>query len=741
MRPVSRLTLSVCTAGLLAACHSSSNSPAAPPPEPPPVATESGLDTRPANLTCVAPARTVAAVDIDLERRFSGLDFNQPLAMLQAPGDADRWFVLEKTGRIKVFDSDPGTTSFLPDFIDLAALTSLNTSGEGGLLGMAFHPDFEVNGEVFLSWTEDVPMTSVIARFTVNAGGQTLDPGSRQDILQLAQDFENHNGGHLAFGPDGLLYIGFGDGGSGGDPLNRAQETRNLLGAMLRIDVDTAAPYGIPTDNPFAGNATCTGDPDLLVNACPEIFAWGLRNPWRFSFDAATGDLWAGDVGQSAREEVDLIERNGNYGWDCREGNLAFGSPAPSCSTASGLIDPVHDYPRTEGVSITGGYVYRGTDIPELSGSYLFADYGSGRLWRLVDDGAGGLTDELLLETGLAVASFGQGNDNELYLVDIAGGGLHRIVAGSGASSGLPVPGLLSATGCMQGSDPSLPGDGLVSYEVAAPFWSDGADKDRWLAVPDGTAIDVGPDGDFAFPPGSVLVKQFRLGGELIETRLLMRHPDGGWAGYSYEWNETLGDGELVTGGKVVSVQGQDWLFPSEAQCNVCHTAAAGHTLGLETLQLNGDHLYAVTGRTANQLATLSGVFLLTDPIEAPEALASLVDPFDASAPLDDRARSYLHTNCAQCHRPSGPTPTSLDLRFETGLGLTNACDMLPANGDLGLGPAARIIAPGDAGRSVLVERMSRRDASGMPPLASSIVDAAGVALVGSWIDGLTACQ
>jgi len=736
-----RICIPLSFAIAVAGCGGSSDSPAPEPPAPPPPSGQFGLDARPSNLTCVAPDRGTGSVDVEIEREFESLSFSQPLAMLQAPGDSSRWFVLEKGGRVRVFADDPNTTSFLPDFINLAAITNFSASGEGGLLGMAFHPDFDANGEVFLSWTDSgSPLTSIIARFDVNAGGETLNAGSRADILRLEQDFSNHNGGNIAFGPDGYLYIGFGDGGSGGDPNARAQETRNLLGAMLRIDVDGGTPYAIPPDNPFAGGATCPADPDMLTNDCPEIFAWGLRNPWRWTFDAATGDLWAGDVGQGSFEEIDLIELGGNYGWDCREGAHNFNMPAASCGMATNLIDPVHEYPRSEGVSVTGGYVYRGTALPDLVGSYLFADFGSGRFWRLVDDGAGGLTDEILIDTSLAIASFGQRNDNELYLVDIGGGGLYKIVPGPGASNPSPVPALLSDTGCMADTDASQPGSGLIPYSVTAPFWSDDADKTRWLAIPNGTDIELEADGHFAFPPGSVLVKQFHLGGELIETRLLMRHPDGAWAGYSYQWDDQLGDGVLAAGGAVENIQSQDWIFPSTAQCNVCHTAAAGNTLGLETLQLNGDLTYPSTGRTANQLATLDDVFVLDGLVGDPATLDSLVDPFDSAESLANRARSYLHTNCAQCHRPGGPAPTDLDLRYRTTLVQTNACDAAPQNGDLGLGGAARIIAPGNAAQSVLVERMSRRDANGMPPLASSLVDTAGVALVESWIDGLNSC-
>jgi uncharacterized repeat protein (TIGR03806 family) len=708
------------------------------PPVVPPQGPLGGLDIRPSNLSCLAPTRSGTGVTIALSREFQNLSFSQPLAMLQAPNDSTRWFVLEKTGRVRVFANDPTTTSFAADFIDLTQFINLNTNSEGGLLGMAFHPNFAANGRAIVSWTENTPMVSVVAGFTSQDGGQTLGPGTQSDLIRLNQDFENHNGGQVAFGPDGNLYIGFGDGGSGSDPNSRAQNTTNLLGAMLRVDVDSAVPYAIPSDNPFASGAMCGADPNVSAGSCAQIYAWGLRNPWRWSFDTATSELWLGDVGQGAREEIDRIERGGNYGWDCREGAIAFGSPATSCSSAGNLVDPVHDYPRGQGSSVTGGYVYRGAAIPALLGSYLFADFGSGRIWRLVDDGQGGFDSEELLDTNFSIASFGQADDGELYVVDI-GGGLYRITAGSSTPPAPPVPSLLSATGCFDSNNPSIPVSGTIPYEVNAPFWSDGADKERWLALPDGTAITVGLDGDFSFPPGSVLLKHFRLSGQLIETRMLMRHPDGGWAGYTYEWDSQQSDATLVTGGHVSTIGSQDWIFPSENDCTNCHTAAAGFSLGVEVAQLNSDLTYASTGRTANQLRTLDAVSVFAAPLGDPSVLAALADPQDSAASLETRARAYLHTNCAQCHRPLGPTPSSLDLRFDTSLSASGVCAAAQA-GDLGLGAGAMIVAPGNPALSVLVERMDRRDANGMPPLASNLVDSSGLTLIRDWISSLSSC-
>jgi len=729
---------------LLEACHSSSSDGGgapAPASNPGPTA---GLDARPSNLSCVAPARTSnsAGNAIALQRVFAGIALSQPLAMLQAPGDNTRWFVLEKgsgsagTARVRVFANTPNASA-ASDFLSL----TVNANSEGGLLGMAFHPQWATNRHAYLSFTEGTPMVSVVARFTSTDNGLTLNPATRQDVIRVNQPFDNHNGGHIVFGPDGLLYFGVGDGGSGGDPMSTAQDTTDLLGSMLRLSVVGASPYAIPADNPFAGGAMCTPDHSVQANNCPEIYSWGLRNPWRFSFDAATGDLWLGDVGQGAFEEIDRIQRGGNYGWDCREGSGSFGSPAPSCAAVTGLIDPVHQYGRTLGSSVTGGYVYRGAALPALVGRYLFADYGSGRIWRLVQSG-GSFAAEQLLDTALSIASFGEDVDGELYVVDIAGGTLHRIVAAGGsAPPASPVPTLLSATGCVSPQNPAQAGAGLIPYEPAAQFWSDGAAKERWLAIPDGTSIAVGGDGDFNLPNGTVLMKHFRLNGALVETRLFMRHPDGEWAGYTYEWNAQRTDANLVQGGKTATIGSQSWIFPSGDDCLSCHTAAAGASLGLEAAQLNRDFTYASTGRTANQLRTLDAVALFTTPLGDPAQQPAMPNPFDTSAPLAERARAYLHTNCAQCHRSGGPTPSSMDLRYSTLLSSTNACGVAPQSGDLGVGAAARIIAPGDAASSVLVGRMDRRDANGMPPLASSAVDTAGVELLEQWIASLTSCQ
>jgi len=701
-----------------------------------------GLDDRPDNLTCLAPPRPTANASIAITDPYSSLpDFVQPTKLLLEPGAAGRWFVLQKPGQIMTFAADNPVSA--STFMDLTTDHSIRTNSEGGLLGIAFHPDYPSTPEIFLSYTIEhsgPSMRHVLSRMVLD---DAVSPGAgtvEQVVLEIDQDFDNHNGGDIAFGPDGYLYLGLGDGGSGNDPNQRSQDTTRLLGSMLRIDVmGTGAGYNIPADNPFGSNAKC--GPGANADDCPEIYAWGLRNPWRWSFDPDTGALWAADVGQGAWEEVNQIELGGNYGWRCREGS---NNTVNAADCSGGLADPVTQYPHSLGNSISGGYVYRGTAIPELEGLYIFADYGSGRFWAAQPDGQGGYSNDELIDSNFKPTAFGVGADGEHYFVDINGSnGVGRVRRIDPPAASVPdtIPDLLSDTGCVDPTDVTQPYDGLLPYDMNALFWSDGAEKDRYIGLPNGTTIDINADGDFEFPNNTVIIKNFRLGGDLIETRHLMRHDDGVWAGYTYEWNTAQTEATRVRGGKVANINGQDWIYPSEAQCMECHTSAAGFALGPEIAQLNGYFTYPSTERLANQLETIEHVMMFTAPLPgSADTLDALADPADSSASLESRARAYLHTNCAQCHRPNGPTPSTMDLRYSTALTDTNACDVQPIAGHLGI-PSGRLIAPGDSGASLAVNRMQRRDKHGMPPLGSNVIDTAGVAVISAWIDGLSGCN
>ena len=308
-------------------------------------------------------------------------------------------------------------------------------------------------------------------------------------------------------------------------------------------------------------------------------------------------------------------------------------------------------------------------------------------------------------------------------------------------NSGAAVADLLSRSGCVDPADITKPYNGLIWYDINSVLWSDGASKQRFLGLPNSTAISIDHEDDWDIPAGTVIVKNFRLNDRLVETRHLMRHPDGQWAGYTYEWNTANTEATRVVGGKVVVIDGQNYSFPSEEDCLFCHNDSAKFAIGPETAQLNREIMTPKTQSVVNQLERLDRIGLFTSPLAGtPATLPSLADPMNTAADLSDRARSYLHANCAGCHRPGGPTPAQMDFRYFVPLPMTNACEVAPTQGDLGL-VNPRIIAPGDATNSVLVQRVSRRDQFGMPPIATSLVHHDAVTLLTEWIDSLPGCN
>jgi glucose/arabinose dehydrogenase len=343
----------------------------------------------------------------------------------------DRMFVVQQNGIIRVFPND-STVATSRVFLNIANKIS-SSGGEEGLLGLAFHPAYESNGYFYINYTAPGPLRTVISRFSVSTDPNRADSLSEFKILEINQPYPNHNGGMVAFGPDGYLYIGTGDGGSGGDPLNNAQDRMSLLGKILRIDVDGSTPttaYRIPADNPFVGSGYRE-----------EIWAYGLRNPWRFSFDVPTGALWAGDVGQGAKEEIDIIERGKNYGWRIMEGTLCY-APSVGCDT-TGLTLPVKDYGRDLGSAVTGGAVYRGSRRPELAGAYIYGDFGSGRIWKLRGVGGSLTEDALVFQAPFAVSSFGMDQSGELYIAAYSYSGttgIYRFNRSSATAAGEPDP-------------------------------------------------------------------------------------------------------------------------------------------------------------------------------------------------------------------------------------------------------------------------------------------------------------
>ncbi len=346
---------------------------------------------------------------IELQQLATG--FTRPVYLTHAGDGSGRLFVVEQSGIIKIIRN--GQTLATP-FLDIR--DRVESGGEKGLLSVAFHPKYRENGRFFVNYTarKNGVLKSVIAEYRVSSNPDIADRTERV-ILEIEQPFANHNGGLNKFGPDGFLYIGLGDGGAAGDPFNNAQNLETFLGKILRIDIEKE-PYAIPQDNPFVGNANAQG----------EIWAYGLRNPWRFSFDRCTGRLFAGDVGQNRLEEIDLIEKGKNYGWRIMEGSQCY-DPPTLCNT-QGLELPIAEYDHSLGCSVTGGYVYRGTQYPSLVGHYLFGDYCSGRIWSLVQEPSGKWTMRQLIDSPFSISSFGEDEQGELYVVHY-GGAIYRITA------------------------------------------------------------------------------------------------------------------------------------------------------------------------------------------------------------------------------------------------------------------------------------------------------------------------
>jgi uncharacterized repeat protein (TIGR03806 family) len=624
----------------------------------------------------------------------------EPVTMAR-PAGRGPWYLVERHGRVRRFDDRPDADTFT-DVLDLTA--EVDWGGDGGLVAAAFHPHFAENGRLFLSYgaVGGAVTRSRLARFTSPDGGASF--GDRQILIDIDQTAPDriHLNADLKFGPDGLLYAGFGDGGPQGDPDGNGQNLDELRGKILRLDVDQGEPYTIPADNPFAEGG-----------GRPELYAWGLRNPWRFSFDAGTGELWAGDVGYVSWEEVDRVHRGDNLGWPVHEGSGCF--LTTSCESA-GYAAPVIEYKHEgdAGAAVVGGVVYRGRALPALVGRYLFGDYVSGDVWAL--DGNGGR--ELVAHTGRRIDSFVEDGDGELYLVDF-GGSIVRLVPSPPASNDV-VAERLSRTGCFREGDLRQPTSRLIGYDVRVPFWSDGAAKRRFLALPPGTPATFASDGHLLLPVGAVLAKQFLLGDRPVETRLFMKYGPAQWAGYSYVWNTEGTEAFLAPADETTRLWGDStWTYPSRAACSGCHNSDRG--LGLEVAQLD--------------LEPLRRAGLVTGDPPAIPPLPRL----DGEASVAERVRAYLQVNCAICHTRDGPTPVDMDLRFATDLALTRTCGVFPSEGDLGVAGAARL-SPGAPERSLISVRMHALGTNHMPPLGPHTVDATGAALVDEWIRELARC-
>ena len=356
--------------------------------------------------------QTTPTYTYDIENAFPNLSFSDPVGIYDTGDGTDRLFVVEKGGKIYVINNTPSTSVKLI-FLDVSL--EVSSTGERGLLGLAFHPDYGSNGYFYVYYTKTGSGDSKISRFKVdNSNVNLANASSEFTIKEIAQPFANHNGGQIAFGPDGYLYIALGDGGSFGDPSGHGQNRMSLLGTILRIDVDLGSPYIIPSDNPFEGN---------LDGYAEEIFAFGFRNPWRFSFDPISGTLFAGDAGESSREEINIVKNGSNYGWSTKEGSLDY-DPGTNVTE---MVEPLYEYNHSLGVAIIGGFVYRGSVLTGLTGKYVYGDWGSGRIWALTFSGETTTNNTELVDTTLQLLSFGVDSNNELYIC-ATDGNIYKLV-------------------------------------------------------------------------------------------------------------------------------------------------------------------------------------------------------------------------------------------------------------------------------------------------------------------------
>lgn len=689
-----------------------------------------GLDARVTASSVQVP--TGVGSSTQLRAVNAGLGNQFGTTTLTHSGDStNRLFLARKDGLISVIynrNSTPQTTTFLDisDRVD-------DTTGEGGLLGLAFDPDYEINGYFYAYYvscaancgTNSRVLRTRISRFRDSSrGANVASPASERVLREIDHPGGAHYGGWLGFGPGGMLYISRGD----AEDQTFPQDSTKLFGKILRVRVNNSAgTLEIPADNPTFGS-----------NPRNEVWAMGFRNPFRCSFDRANGDLWCGDVGESRREEVNRVRKGGNYGWPVYEGELPLINP--SNRPYSDFDAPMHMYDHSVGVAIIGGYVYRGPTLTSMTGRYLFGDYASANLWAVTTDGNGafaGVSVAAAMPNALPIQALGEDETGELFATPPSGP-IVRFETDGTTSTVASMPATLSATGLFSDTAALTATPGLIDYDVNAPFWSDGASKRRWFVLPGAATIGFAADGAWTFPVGTITVKHFELplaagGTTRVETRVMVYRTDG-WAGFTYRWRADQRDADLVPeGGASASYGSQTWNFPSRAQCLQCHTSATGRALGLNTQQFNGSHTYAATGRSDNQLRTLNHIGIFSTDIGAASQYSAMPDPASTSGSLESRAKAYLDTNCSICHRPGGPTPVAMDLRYATALG-----DMqLVGVANQGSVSGVRVVAGNHSGSLLWQRANSTVGNVRMPPLGVQVVDQAGLQLLANWIDAL----
>lgn len=716
--------------------------------EPSPTPGQFGIERRVPWTTSRITGTPTPPPPYSTEHVFPSLTFTQPAELVALP-DGKHLAMLEVGGVIYSFANQPTAASVeRHEFADLRQVDQ----NFYRLYGLAFHPRFAQNRTCYVCYVlkGKVADGSRVSRFRVtNTDPPRLDLASEEIVLTWMSG--GHNGGHLQFGPEGYLYITTGDSGESFPPdgRNTGQDISDLSAAILRIDVDQRQgnlPYRIPSDNPFVG----------VNGARGEVWAFGLRNPWKICFDPADGSLWTGDVGWEMWEMIYRVERGGNYGWSLVEGPQAVHRERTRGPTP--ILPPTVAHDHTEARSITGGYFYGSERIAALRGAYVYGDYVTGKVWAVRHEQGRVTWQQELVDTPLQIVTFGRDHQGEVYLVDFAGT-LHRLVPTARRAANAAFPKRLSETGLFADVARHTLAPGVMPYSINAEPWSDGATSERFVALPDQsqlgtfkkTDVQIGfIAGDFEFPLDGVLAKTISI--ELtpgdprsrrrLETQLL-HNDDDMWRGYNYVWNDEQTDAELIDAGRdrVLHIadasqpsgkRQQTWHHASRTECLLCHTSRSGTIQGFKLPQLSRTHNYS--GRVADQLATLDHIGLFSEPLAKDRG--TWPDPFDASAELTARARAYLHVNCAHCHRRGGGGSAAFDVQYSIALDKTGLIGTRPTQGTFNI-HAAQIVAPGSPYQSVLYYRLAKLGAGRMPQFGAHTIDARGLKLLHDWIESL----
>ncbi len=774
---------------------------------------------RQANTTLTLPANLPAATGYTTENALGTLSFAAPMVTAYPAGETNRLFVAERSGTIQCV-SALGTTPVKSSYLNLTSLLiagqTLRTDGENGFLSLVFHPNFATNGTFFVYFSIDVGgvLFQRLHQVSVtNPSANTAVIFSHKPLLTVLDRDTNHNGGDLHFGADGFLYLTLGDEGGGGDNRNNARfiNHRNdatarrpgFWGQLLRLAVEENAKtapgifaagalapnahtqnsvafpsalhgnYRVPADNPFIGYTLWHSVAIPAGTLRTEIYATGLRNPFRWNFDPPTGRIFIGDVGQGIYEEINIVKKGDDLGWSWREGlHQYFSPPAPTTppappvagnppGTGFSRVDPIYEYDHTadgngndaviSGSSITGGIVCRGSRLTELYGTYIFADYNSGFIAALTEQ-ANGTWTGARLATDSGIVDFGVDPRNgDVIFCDLNAGSVRRL-ARSGTTGANP-PATLSATGAFSNLATLTPNAGLVDYEQNVPFWSDYATKSRWFAIKNLTdTVGFSANGNWTLPTGMVWVKHFDIETtrgvpatrRRLETRFLVKTATDVY-GLSYKWRPDQLEADLVAENGLselipASSPAQIWRYPSRSECRACHTGVAGFALSFNTRQMNNDHVFGA--QTLNQIAALrdaqtsgalpASYFTAGTAPAVTNTLPFLAEAGDGTKSYEFRVRSYLSVNCVQCHQPGGPATGNWDARVTTPTDAANLINGLLVNN--GGDTANRFAVPNDTAHSMVLTRLQGAGAPRMPPFGSNELDPVAIQLLTDWI-------